>query len=248
MRGRPVSARGTSRAAFCLALATILAGCASAGLNGVAGERTPLAIKEAGRSDAKYTRRREESERLRGVEGVWRRGEALVVDTTEGIQYSLIDAGTCEGYYTCRRWTFRGSAQAAARSADVRRSKYWLIELEHGEGGYWLAIHADGGDSIALADEPQISPDGHTWAAGFCNEELDGSSLEIWDSDEYGRMGLAAKSGDTPCCDILGWDGTALKVKSCHIEPDKVFNDTIVRQVDGRWAGARIRLGAAGGP
>jgi hypothetical protein len=72
-------------------------------------EPTPVAVRMLGRSDGKYNRTNEEARRLAGVVGAWRQGDLLTVDTQEGIQYRLVDAGACEGFDTCRRWIFHGS-------------------------------------------------------------------------------------------------------------------------------------------
>ena len=232
---------GPALAAAGLILSTALASCASTGADRSVGEPTPLAIKAVGRSDGENGRTDDEARRLAGVQGVWRRGDVLTVDTDEGIQYRFVDAGVCEGFYTCRRWIFRGSVETVAQIPDKHSVGYWLIEFEHGEGGYWLAIGTKSGSSTTLLTGPTVSPDRRRWATGECNDES-GSGLQIFETGEFGQITLAADAGDADCCDILGWEGAALKVRSCELEPGKAFNDRLVRQPDGRWVGARIRL------
>ena len=179
---------------------------------------------------------------MKGVEGVWRRGSVLVVDTEEGIQYRLVDAGSCEGSYTCRRWTFGGSTQVPHDGGTGRPIDYRLIEFSDGEGGYWLAIGVQTGSSKELATKPTVSPDQRQWAVGQCNL-LSGSSLTMLEAGDFGQMIKVAEApDDLDCCDVLGWDGAALKVKTCDLEPGKAYTDRLVRQADGRWAGKRIRL------
>jgi len=225
-------------------LSAALAGCAAVEPNGAAADPTPLAVTAVGKSDDKYGRVDDEARRLAGVKGAWRRGGVLTVDTEEGIQYRFVDAGVCEGYYTCRRWIFGGSTEVPiiAPSPEDHPAHYWLIEFEQGEGGYWLAIGAESGSSMVLDTKPSISPDKHRWATGECNEETS-DSLKILEVGSFGQMVLTAEAADDlPCCDILGWDAEALKVKSCELEPGKAYTDRLVRQADGRWAGKRIRL------
>lgn len=219
-------------------LALAVSGCAS---NSLLGEPTPLVLKAKGRSDGQYGHDDGEARRLAGVKGVWRRGRVLTVDTELGVQYRFIDAGVCEGYDTCRRWTFGGSVETMSRTARPTPMKQWLVSLAHGEGGYWLAIDAANSTSTFLPAEPIISPDKRYWATGECDEAA-GFFLSLWETDEFGRPVLAATSDDEICCEIVGWDGEALKVKSCDLQPDKVFEDRLVRQADGRWTGDRIRL------
>jgi hypothetical protein len=226
-----------------LILSAALAACAAVEPSGSV-DPTPVAVKAIGRSDSKYNGADDESRRLAGVKGAWRRGEFLTVDTNEGIQYRFVDAGVCEGFYTCRRWIFRGSTQVPdiGQTPQSHPSDYWLIEFEQGEGGYWLAINRESGSSIVLDTQPAVSPDKRRWATGECNEESS-NSLKILEGGAFGQMILAAEAADdAPCCDILGWDGGALKVKTCELEPGKAYTDRLVRQADGLWAGKRIRL------
>jgi hypothetical protein len=231
-----------------LILLVALTGCASTNSDGSVRDPVPLAVKVLGRSDGKYNQTDEESQSLAGVQGVWRRGQVLTVDTEEGIQYRFVDAGVCEGYYTCRRWGFRGSAQTISQTPKPHPVNYWLVEFDQGEGGYWLAIDEFDGSSTVLDTKPAVSPDKKYWATGECNEEA-GDSLKILDSDDFGRLILAVEADDAaPCCEIVGWDGDALKVKSCDLEPDKVFEDNLVLQANGLWAGKRIHLGKPRSP
>jgi hypothetical protein len=198
-------------------------------------------IRTLGNSDGTFRQASEEARRLSGADGVWRHGPVLTVDTREGVQYRFVDAGVCEGYYTCRRWTFQGSAQTMGHAPQARLLNYWLIAFDQGEGGYWLAINADDGSSTLLDTKPAISLDKRLWATGDCNE-LSDDSLKIFETDQFGRLTLAVEAGDTPCCEMVGWEGATLKVKSCDLDPHKVFEDRLSRQTDGSWAGERLRL------
>lgn len=205
---------------------------------------TPVAVQALGPSDQKYNHGDDEARRLAGVKGAWRRGEVLTVDTNEGIQLRFVDAGVCEGFYTCRRWIFRGSTAVPAKvpSGPNDRVDYWLIEFEQGEGGYWLAVDAESGSSKTLDTEPVISGDKRRWATGECNEES-GDNLTIFEAGDVGQLTAAATAAeDSPCCEIVGWDGEALKVKLCDLEPGKAYPDRLVRQANGVWAGKRIHL------
>ncbi|HLZ75898.1 hypothetical protein [Phenylobacterium sp.] len=171
--------------------------------------------------------------------GAWRRGDVLTVDTEEGIQLRFIDAGVCEGFYTCRRWTFHGAVQVPAQRGTA---DYWLIQFEQGEGGYWLAIGRGSGAVVTLDAEPHISADRRHWAMGECDFESS-FSLTILEADEFGRLiPVAAAPEDSPCCDVEGWDGAALKVKLCDLDPAKAYPDRLSRGANGVWAGKRIRL------
>jgi hypothetical protein len=225
-----------------LTLSASLVACASAPSN----EPAPLAVQTLGKPDGKYNKATEETRRLAGLKGVWRRGEVLTVDTEEGIQYRLVDAGTCEGSDTCRRWEFRGSAQSSAQIPENHLANYWLIQAEDGESGYVLAIGAGSGTATVLDFEPVVSPDKRFWATGEC-DYLDGRSLKLLESGDFGLLTLIADAENEPddiyCCEVQGWDGAALNVKTCDLEPGKAFTDRLVRQADGRWVGKRLRLG-----
>jgi hypothetical protein len=68
-----------------LVLFAATAGCASASSSGQVGDPTPLAVKALGSSDGKPDRDGREARRLAVVQGVWRRGDALTVDTEAGV-------------------------------------------------------------------------------------------------------------------------------------------------------------------
>jgi hypothetical protein len=222
--------------------ALALVGCASAPSG--APEPKPLAVERHGLPDSRD--RSGEAVRLAVAKGVWRRADTLTVDTDEGIQLRFVDAGTCEGFYTCRRWVFGGSVQIRHRS-PVAQGKdevadFWLVEFFSGEGGYSLAIDKESGRSIQLDTEPVISQDKSRWATGDCNEESE-SPLTIYAADEFARViPVAVAPDNAPCCEIIGWDGDALKVKLCEIEPGKNFPDRLARQPDGSWRGQHIHL------
>ena len=215
-------------------LSITLAACAAI-------EPKPLVVQNLGRRD--QVDRTGEAARLTSQAGVWRTGDILTVDTEEGIQFRFVDAGTCDGFDQCRRWSFEGKIAA---QGGQRRQDYWLVSLEQGEGGYWLALGRGSGSVTTLNTKPYVSPRADRWATGECND-LSGSSLSIYEAGDYGAVSLAAEVPDgVDCCEIEGWDGAALKVRLCDSpQGDKPLlgtPDRLVRAADGAWVGARVRL------
>lgn len=161
-------------------------------------------------------------------------------DRLEGIQHRFIDAGTYEGFNTRRRWTSRGSADTLAKAPQSQAVRYWLMQLQHGEGGYWPPVKIITGSSTLLDREPQISPDQLRWAAGAC-----GDALGACRSSKLTGLAISQWQGTAPVFPAAtSWAGTQTRQASgpATRPRERASEDRLDRDGEGRWSGTRTGL------
>jgi hypothetical protein len=162
--------------------------------------------------------------RTRGVAGVRREGPVLVIDSSEGVQARFVDAGTCEGFDTCRVWTYAGALRVTTEPYSLKRMLpepvdwagfaetkmdhviHHVVEMHHGEGAEHWVVNGFDGTSVTLMDAPVVSPDGKMWAAGGC-DELAGCRFELWRLGARGPLPVFRAAKESSCCEVVGWDG-----------------------------------------
>jgi len=200
------------------------AGVAAAGLLLASCSALPALESELGMG----VERAAEAARLRTVADVRRRGDALVLLRQGRSALVLKDRGVCEGFDTCRRWTYLGER----RFGGARRR---LVEVFHGEGA---DVHAydDRGAELVFATEPMPSPDGR-FVVTSGPDELEEFSFVIHQVN--GDAAPEVASGfPYGCCRFLAWDGS----ERINIEFDDAGRRRtgwMLRQTDGTW---RLRL------
>jgi hypothetical protein len=213
-------------AAFAIACGLALAGCAAEASRGRrAGPVQADVLERYGPVPAGEARASgEEAASIAGASGVRREGGVLTVDASEGVQVRFVDAGTCEGFDTCRRWTYVRGLRTPRERYQLKRMlpepQGWMgyatsemdhvihhvIQLNHGEGVEHWVVDGHDGTAVTLADEPLPSPDGRMWAAGGC-DELAGCRFELWRLGAQGPVVSFRAPEDSDCCEVIAWDG-----------------------------------------
>lgn len=208
---RPIRSPGRGLRAF---------GVAGAGLLLTSCAATPAPSSGMGMD----VERAAEAERLRTVADVRRRGDALILLRQGRSALVLKDRGVCEGFDTCRRWTYLGER----RFGGARRR---LIEVFHGEGA---DVHAydDRGAELVFAREPLPSPDGR-FVVTSGPDELEEFSFVIHQAEGDAAPEVA---GGFPygCCRVLGWDGSE-RIRVAVQEGERLRTGWVLRQADGTW-------------
>jgi hypothetical protein len=101
-----------------------------------------------------------------------RAGKTLSLHLLSGKMLELNNLEPCEDYGNCLLYTYRGL---------VADKQFFLVNVDHYEGGEVLLISRKTGEQVDTVGEPYVSPDGKLIVSASANEAYSDAGVFLWE-------------------------------------------------------------------